>query len=334
MVMPGQPYPYAPPGPYVMAPPAVLVAAPPLASYDWSAAVDAFFLERSSGGSKPLGFTAYNQASNLPPNLATDSLHSDDVDFPLEAGVRLEVSRKFNDDITLTGIYWGLQQWSGGRTIYGDPVQDTVLAYSPYLQLPTLLRGLDNSLGYTDSSQIENVEVNALFRINPSDPYWQVNWLWGARYVNFTDHLTLAGSDDLNSASEQVDYNTTNNLIGGQTGLLIVHGWSRYQWEAGLKVGLLANIYRQHGTDVASGPSGVPAGFTPSDITNSGSDLSALFEISIAARYRLTDNLFLRLGYQLYDITGLALAPRQLGSFGHGGNVVFDGLSIGMQATW
>ena len=150
----------------------------------------------------------------------------------------------------------------------------------------------------------------------------------------FTDHLTMTGVDDLNSASEQVDFSTTNNLVGAQTGLLFVHGWSRVQWEAGLKLGLMANIYRQHGTDTASNPSGIPAGFTPYDISNNGGGLSGLFEVSFTACYRITDNLGLRLGYQVYDITGLALAPRQLSSFGHGGNVCLDGLSIGLRATW
>ena len=93
-----------------------------------------------------MGYTYYNSAS---PNLGTSSLYSDDVDFPLEAGLRLEISRKFDNDITLSATYWGLQQWSVNNTIYGDNVQETVLAYSPYLQLPTLLHGLDDSLGYT-----------------------------------------------------------------------------------------------------------------------------------------------------------------------------------------
>ena len=71
MVVPGQPYPYlsAPRSlcrPVVVSPPmAVLVPAPPLPTYEWSAAVDALFLERSSGGSIPLGYTYYN-ASHLP----------------------------------------------------------------------------------------------------------------------------------------------------------------------------------------------------------------------------------------------------------------------------
>ena len=240
----------------------------------------------------------------------------------------MEISRKFDDNITLAATYWGLQQWSVGKTIYGDPYPGGVLA-SPYLQLPTF----DTSLGYTYASQIQNVEVNALFRLNPSDPYWEVDWLCGARYVYFTDHLTLTGVDNSSDGTEQLDSKTTNNLVGAQTGLLFVHGWSRFQWEAGLKLGLMANIYHQHGTDTATATStGSPLGFTSWEFNN-GSGLSGLFEVSFAACYRLTDNLGLRLGYQVYDITGLALAPRQLSSFGHGGNVAFDGLSIGLRAT-
>jgi hypothetical protein len=338
MAVPGQPYPYAypPPGPYggpvIMSPRvAVMVPAPPLQSYEWSATIDALFLERSAGGSIALGSTYYNSS---PPGPTGDNLYSDDMDFPLAAGLRLEISRKFDNNIALAATYWGLQQWSVGRTIYADPVQDTILAYSPLLQLPTLLTGLDNSLGYTYGSQIQNVELNALFRLNPSDPYWEINLLCGARYIYFSDHLSLTGIDTQNSASEVLDSKTTNNLIGAQAGLLFVHGWSRFQWETGLKFGLMANLYHQHASDTASGPSGILASFNPYDISNSGSDLSALFEISIGVRYRITDNLGLRLGYQFYDITGLALAPRQLSSFGHGGNVALDGFSVGLQATW
>ncbi len=303
----------------VASPPvAVLVPAPPLPSYEWRATVEALFLERSSGGSIPLG-GPFDPASQV----LYGGLYSDDQPFPLEAGLRLEISRKFNDNITLAATYWGLQQWSVDNTIY--PYPGGVLA-SPYLQLPTF----DTSLGYTYASQIQNVEVNALFRLNPSDPYWEVDWLCGARYVYFTDHLTLTGVDNSSDGTEQLDSKTTNNLVGVQTGLLFVHGWSRVQWEAGLNLGLMANIYHQHGADTVTATStGSPLGFTSWD--NNGSGLSGLFEVSFAACYRLTDNLGLRLGYQVYDITGLALAPRQLSSYGHGGNVCFDGLSIGLR---
>jgi hypothetical protein len=325
------PYPYQP---YQAYPAPVFVPAPPLPTYRWSATIEALFLERSSGGSVPLGYSVYNSGSHLPPAVPTDNLYSDDAFFPLEAGMRLEVSARLSQDLSFSAVYWGLQQWSVGNTIYGDPYQDTVLAFSPLLQLPTLLNGLDNSLGYTYASQIQNVEFNALYRVNPSDPYWELNWLCGVRYIYFADHFTLTGDDSLNGATEQLDYHTTNNLVGAQTGVLLVRGWNRFQWEAGLKFGLMANSYQQHGTDTASGPSGALAGFTPSDITSSGNGLSALFEVSLNARYRLSDNLWFRIGYQFYDITGLALGPKQLGGFNHSGNVALDGLSTGLQATW
>jgi hypothetical protein len=332
MVMPGEtPYAYPPPGPMVVGPRlAVFAPAPPRQDYTWSASVDALFLERNSGGSVPLGFSAYNSATNLPPNVPTDSLYSDDVAFPLVAGVRLEIARKFDNDITLSGVYWGLQQWSVGRSIYGDPAQETVLIYSPVLQLPGLVGGLDDSLGYTYTSSVQNAEINGTYRLNGKDPYWEFDLLGGARYFNFTDKLTMIGIDDFSNSSEQLEYKTTNNLVGGQVGLLVSHGWARYQWDLGLKFGMMANIYQQTGTDTAVNA----PGFKPFSISNSGSDFSALFEVSLGARYRITENLWLRIAYQFYDITGLALAPRQLGSFGHGGNVALDGLSIGVQCTW
>ena len=84
------PYPYRHHGPY--GPPLVLVPAPPLASQQWSVAIDALFLERNSGGGIPLGYSVYNPSSGLPPALPTENLYSDDALFPLEAGVRLEIS--------------------------------------------------------------------------------------------------------------------------------------------------------------------------------------------------------------------------------------------------
>ena len=254
--------------------------------------------------------------------------------FPLEAGVRLEITRQITDYFSVSATYWGLQQWSVGNTIYGDPDNDTVLAFSPYLQLPSLLLGLDNSLSYTYASQVENVEVNASFRLNHDNSYWHLDWLWGARFINLSDQFTLTGIDSLNSAEEDLKYTTSNNLVGVQTGLQFVHGWGRFQWETGVKAGLMVNMYKQHGTDTASDPGGVPAGFVPGDASASGSAMAGLFEVSVAARMRITDELWLRLGYQFYDITGVALAPRQLNGFGHGGNVALDGLSIGLLYGW
>lgn len=310
-----------------------------MASYQWTASIDALFLERSSGGSTPLGYT---QAVVYPGAIPTASLYSDDVDFPLTAGLRLEISHKITDYVTLSATYWGLQQWSVGNTIYGDNVTETVLAYSPYLQLSAPpsqggVGGFDNTLGYTYNSQVENVEFNALLRLNSDSSYWQFDWLWGVRYFYLADQFTLSGDDTFTGSSENLASSTTNSLIGAQTGLLMVRGWERFQWETGLKLGLMANIYHQHLTDTINGPTNPPTGYVPAsgyDISDNGTGVAGLFEVSVAARVRITEFLWLRLGYQFYDATGVALGPRQLNSFGHGGNVALDGLSIGLLGTW
>ena len=327
LVAPGQPYPYAypPPGPYAR--PLMLVPAPPMQNYNWNVSLDALFLERSSGGSVFLGSIMPNAPY---PNVPTGNMYSDDQTFSLAPGMRLEVSRKFDNDITLSGTYWGLQQWSASETFNADPIGETALGSSPYLNVPIF----DTSLGYTYTSAIDNVEFNARFRFNPSDSYWQLDWLLGTRYIYFADHLTLTGVDTYNSgATETVDYQTTNNLLGVQTGLLFVHGWERFQWEAGLKCGLMANMYHQQGSDTVSQPA--PLGFVPSpNVSNNGTDVAGVFEFSIAARHPPD-----RCPHPPPGISNLrhhlaGPGPAQLSGLDHGGNVAFDGLSVGVQATW
>ena len=246
--------------------------------------------------------------------------------------MRLEISRRFDNDVTLAATYLGLaavvDQQLDQRRSRGNHRAGVLTVFADFADTFT---GLDNSLGYTYSSQIENVEFNAMLRLNPANPYWDVEWLGGIRYIYYAEDFTLAGSDIASGASEQLASTTTNNLIGLQTGFLFVRGWSHFQWEIGLKAGLMANMYHQRIIDSAVN---APTGFNPYDVSSNGTGLAALFEASLGVRYRLTENFGLRLGYQFYDITGLALAPRQLSSFGHGGNVALDGFSVGLQANW
>ena len=76
------------------------------------------------------------------------------------------------------------------------------------------------------------------------------------------------------------------------------------------------------------------AGFVPWASSHSGTDLAVLVELSLVARYRLSDDLWLRLGYQFYAVSGLALGPRQLSGYDAGGSVGLDGLSLGLEWAW
>ena len=189
---------------------------------------------------------------------------------------------------------------------------------------------MDDSLGYTYSTQISNVELNQRFKFNSFDPYRGLSWLWGVRYLHLSDDLTLTGSDLWTGGHETLGWQTKNNLIGAQLGLQWALGWDRFQLSTEAKIGLFANVYSQHGTDSATGVDG----FQAFDVTHDGTDLAAVFELSILLRFRVTSCMWLRAGYQYYGVTGVALSPRQLADYDAGGSVGFDGLSLGAELTW
>jgi hypothetical protein len=318
----------------VVPPPVVVqpVIVPPIPVSHWSVCVDALWLERNVGSSVPLGYTYLNLPATPP--VPIDALQSDDVLFPLETGVRLQISRQINDHAAVEAAYWGLQQWSVGRVLYADPVGQTILADSPWLQLPGLLPlgDMDNFLGYSYASTVDSAEINGRFALGCPGPYGGLHWLAGLRYFFLSEHFILSGADS-SGAYENLDYRTKNNLVGVQGGLQWTRGWDRFQMSAEAKLGLLPNFYTQQGSDTGGG-SGLPGGFVPLAGSHSGTDLSVLGELSLLARFRMTSLLWLRAGYQFYCLSGLALGPRQLNNYNHNGTVELDGLSLGVEAAW
>jgi hypothetical protein len=323
-----------PPPPVPPAGAAETVVIPAAQSPHWVVSADALWLERTVGSSLPLGFTALNDGSHGPHDWPADALFTDDIFFPLESGVRLQIGARIGEERAVQLTYWGLQQWSIGRAIFGDPEGDTILAQSEWLQLPGLLGGLNDYLGYTYASRVDNAEINFRQRLNDFDPFTASNWLWGMRYFRLSDRFGLSGSDLTVGDYEDYVLRTSNNLVGPQIGIQWIRGWDRLQLTTEGKVGLLANFYTQRATDTAGGPLGPVPGFQPFDISHSGTGLSALFELSLLLTYRVSPRFWLRGGYQLYGVTGLALGPRQLEKFTHGGTVGLDGLSLGLEAAW
>ena len=162
----------------------------------------------------------------------------------------------------------------------------SVLASSSWLQTPYF----DNSLGYTYTSDVANVEINQRFKLFSFDPYRALSWLWGVRYFYLSDDFVLSGSDLYGNTDEDLNWRTKNNLIGMQLGLQWTWGWDRFQLSTEAKAGLFANVYSQQGTDSINGSASYP-GF---DVSHSGTDLSALFEFSLLARFRVTECMWPR----------------------------------------
>ena len=160
MVVPAQPV-YPPPS-WLPAPSPGLGLVPGGTAPHWDISLDALWLERDTGQGVPLGKTVYNYGPLRP----TDELWSDDVLFPLEPGIRLQLVGRITDQMAIEATCWGLQHWSVGRTIYPDPTGYTIAS-----RLGCKLGYFDNSLGYTYTSDVANVEINQRFKLFSFDPY-------------------------------------------------------------------------------------------------------------------------------------------------------------------
>jgi hypothetical protein len=295
----------------------------------WDVAIDSQWITRNIGRCVGLGYTDYNYYSGAPQAIYTRNMWSDDVEFSLAPGARVKLTDYVTDDMAFEFAGWGLQNWSVGETIYGDPYQQTVLAYTPYLQLSSMLGGFDNTLSYSYHSEAANAEINQRFKLASDGLFRSSSWLWGIRYFHLSDDFTLSGSDLYNNASETLAWHTRNNLVGAQGGLQWAWTWDRLQLSTEIKFGLYANIYDQHGTDTATGSTAIQAW----DVSRTGTELSALFELGLLLRYQITDHLSMRGGYQYYGATGLALGSRQLNGYNNNGSVSMDGLFVGLELT-
>ncbi len=336
---------YAPPA-YVAAPSPAYATVPsidgttvfpatpmPTIGSRWIFSAEAIWLERMDNSGVILGNTVTDYGSGL--GYVTEILTSTDVCFPLDAGVRLQAGYRLSDQNSVELTYFGLQQASVGRTIYGDPVGNSVLAYSPWTQTDAIIGGFNNSLGYSYSSRVNNAEINQRIVLT-GGPAWTIAGLWGVRFVQVADKFNLNGSDTSTGDFENLDIRAANNLIGPQIGAEWTSYWNRFQLTSGVKAGVFANFSSASFSNLNSSGviSGNPAGFFPVDQSAHATNVAGLVEFTLMARYRVTEHFWLLGGYQTYYLGGLALGPRQLASFDHSGGLSLSGPSVGLETNW
>ncbi|MEN6556792.1 MAG: hypothetical protein ABFC54_01300 [Thermoguttaceae bacterium] len=282
----------------------------------WTVAADALWLDRSTPRGIPLGCACDDWG------YATEHLWSDDRLFCLAPGLRLQLTGQVTDQMSFEVLGWGLQNWSVGRTLYTDPSWGNFWVYSPWL----VNEYFDDTLRYRYKSQVANAELNQRFQFLSFEPHRSCSWLWGVRYLHLSDDFSLLGAD-FDGGYERLDLATKNNLVGMQLGLQTGFGGERFQLSVEAKVGLYANIYSQKFAETIGGN----LGDAYVDGSHSGTELAALFEMSLLLRYRIAESLWLRGGYQYYGLTGLALGPRQLDGYDADGTVDLNGLFVGVE---
>ncbi|MEN6405650.1 MAG: hypothetical protein ABFC77_04175 [Thermoguttaceae bacterium] len=289
---------------------------PRVSNLSWTVAADALWLDRSTPRGIALGCACDGWG------YATEHLWSDDKLFYLAPGLRLQVTGQVTDQMSIEAVGWGLQNWSIERTLYTDSNWGNIWVYSPWLANDYF----DDAIGYRYKSQVANAELNQRFQFLAFEPYRSCSWLWGVRYLHLSDDFSLFG-ENFDGGYDALDLKTKNNLVGMQLGLQTGFGGERFQLSVEAKVGLYANLYSQKFAEAVGGN----LGDAYVDGSHSGTELSALFELSILLRYRIAESLWLRGGYQYCGLTGLALGPRQLNGYDAGGTLDLDGLFVGVE---
>lgn len=232
-------------------------------------------------------------------------------EFGFEAGVDTDIRRRIGNGNHLQVRYFGVDSWSDQpASINGGP------AFHNY------------------DSSLHSTEIN--LRSQRSD--W-LTLLGGFRWVELQDNRFFNQNTN-NPNSNEIDIVNQNQMYGGQLGTDIL------LWDRGgpltvnteLKAGIFSNRAKSYRERLASPPIGqVPSVGTWEDRSY---QTAFVGDLGVNAKYRLTDRLAIRGGYQLMWVEGLSLADAYGNNFDDNitidttGGLFYYGATVGFELSW
>jgi len=253
----------------------------------------------------------------------------------LAIGPRLVVDFSLCPDRAWEGVYFGTHNWQRTQTVVGE--ND--------LRLPG-----DLGLAMYDQLQADRIDVSysADFHNAEANRWWhgeRWSWLAGFRYIHLSEDFAIHGMDlDTDPAVGGSDYrvSTENNLFGGQAGARLADYSGRIGWDMTGKLGLFGNVASQR-TFVGDNDNV----YVFRDFQSHRGGVAFVCDLSLSASWQMTDVWWVRGGYNLIWIQGLALAGGQLdftdyipdpedsgGAISTSDGVVLHGLHVGLEARW
>jgi len=314
--------------PAIVSPPTVPTLGPalpppapvfPTACY---AQVDAIFFTRNvQAGNQPL--VLRDIVNPTEPNVV---LSTSDLSFPFQVGPRVTLGHEFDSTYSLEASYFGIFNWHDTLTATG----------ANNLNLPGDL-GLTGGLAFigadqvtvTYDSQVNNGELNLLHS------YGNISCLVGFRYFNLGEHLNIVANDIVDGTGFY-DVNAYNNMFGLQGGARLVQACGNWSYDLTGKAGV-------YGNEISSSQSVEDAGTALRNVHTTGTAVAFLGELGLNGNYQFSQNWFLRGGYQVYWIDGIALAPEQLDftdtptsgtHLNKTGSLFMQGANAGLMARW
>ena len=264
------------------------------------------------------GGTVNNPVDDTP--VANTSSFDDDADV----GFRLSGSKNLN------------QQWAIHAGLLSNELSKTDSSTDSAGELEIFRLPLtDNfdaahSVQATYTSELQGAEINAVYQFNDN-----VDFLVGVGYWTLDEKFNITSDDTLSAGVGTYTIDTKNKMLGPQVGVAFnfkpAEKLSLYMTG---KIGWFSNDVDQNQA-VDDSPS-----FTRSN-SGSGNENSTLYDVRVGLNYYFTKQLAVNLGYQMIDISNVALAESQFDTTATGSNTVnssdditWDGFNLGINYSF
>jgi hypothetical protein len=240
---------------------------------------------------------------HIPPTLSTEVLNATDLHQGFAGGPRLGLIHHGDGDGDLEVSYFQIDGWDSYRSI-GPTPNDWLVMTAPggFVQTqdsPPRLN--DQMMAWAYSSRLCNAELNVRW-----EPWRRVTVLAGFRWAQLREELQgILAPPGTDGAGTFWDTQTRNNLYGvqiGADGKLLERG--RFSIDSVLKAGLFDNHVEETTT--------VRMARIQYGESASTDHAAFLGEIGLQCKYRLTQRLLLKAGYEAIWLEGVALAPGQI----------------------
>jgi hypothetical protein len=287
-------------------------------------------------------------------------LETGDFDTEFDAGMRLLIGATLTDRYRIEGAYLGSYEWSDRvavRNSSPNTLGGTGNLFSPFSNFgrPTGLVGVDfNQFASIEmTSTFNSGEINVRRRCCDRPKLWPYrahhacvanSFLLGLRYLDVDEQFGYVTQSAIPAGVGSVNralIDTTNQMFGVQIGML--SQFTTY-WDSGwVDFELKGGIYHNEATlrsdyEAADGNGALVGSFLGSD---SRDRTSFLGEVSLSYTHQFTSNLSIRLGYNAFWLTGVALASENMStninilSLGptqvdHAGDLVYHGPTLGL----
>lgn len=256
-------------------------------------------------------------------------LATSDLGFDFQPGFRVGFGMFLDCGRAVEISYFGVDHWDASAAVAGDDN----LRLAGQLGLVTDDFSAARQMTATYLAELHNAEINYFQPIRDTG----MDFLGGFRYVNVTERFNLnAVGADLASSDYRVG--SENNLFGGQIGARFRRQYQDFGWEFVGKAGYFGCDAKQR-TLLRDDNNTLVLRNWRTD----GGGSAFVGELALIGTARLTEHVYLRGGYNLIWIEGIARAADQLDftdtatsgmDISDGGDAFLHGAIFGLEARW